>query len=111
MQNEPLVSVITPAYNAEKYIEETIKSVMNQEYQNWEHLIVLDWNSKDRTATIVKELAEKDPRIKLITSPNAMGAANNRNIALETAKGDYIACLDADDIWTADKLKKQIEFM
>jgi teichuronic acid biosynthesis glycosyltransferase TuaG len=111
MQNEPLVSVITPAYNAERFIEETMKSVINQQYKNWEHLIVLDCNSKDRTGEIIKIYSEKDPRIKLVTSPKAKGAANNRNVALEIAKGDYIACLDADDLWTPDKLKKQIGFM
>jgi len=111
MQNQPLVSVITPAYNAERYIEDTIRSVINQQYQNWEHLIVLDCNSKDSTGEIVKRFSEKDPRIKLITSPHAKGAANNRNVALEIARGEYIACLDADDLWTPDKLEKQISFM
>lgn len=111
MQNQPLVTVITPAYNAERFIEDTIKSVINQQYQNWEHLIVLDCNSKDSTGELVKKYSNLDSRIKLVTSPKALGAANNRNVALEIAKGEYIACLDADDLWTPDKLIKQIEFM
>jgi teichuronic acid biosynthesis glycosyltransferase TuaG len=111
MSNEPLISVITPAYNAEKFIEETIKSVQSQQYQNWEQLIVLDSNTSDRTQEIVSRFAAKDPRIKLITSPLAKGAPNNRNLALETARGEYVACLDADDIWTPDKLQKQVKFM
>ncbi len=111
MQDHPLISVITPAFNAEKYIEDTIKSVLNQSYENWEHLIVLDCNSKDNTAEIVKNYSQKYPRIKLITSPLAIGASNNRNLGLTSAKGTYIAFLDADDLWTPDKLQKQISFM
>lgn len=111
MQHEPLVSVITPAYNAARFIDETIKSVINQQYSNWEHLIVVDCNSSDETAEIVKNYSEKDPRIKFITSLLAKGTTNNRNLALEAAKGDYVAFLDADDLWTADKLNKQIQFM
>ena len=66
-----LVSVITPAYNAEKFIEETVNSVINQQYQNWEHLIVIDCNSKDSTEEIVKKYSQKDSRIKMIKSPRA----------------------------------------
>ena len=111
MKNEPLVSIITPAYNAERFIEDTIKSVINQHYQNWEHLIVLDCNSKDSTGELVKKYSNLDSRIKLITSPLAKGAANNRNVALEQANGEYVAFLDADDLWATDKLSKQIRFM
>lgn len=111
MQDQPLISVITPAFNAEKYIEDTIKSVLSQSYQNWEHLIVLDCNSKDRTEEIIKQYSLKDPRIKLITSPQAIGASNNRNLALDAAKGEYVAFLDSDDLWTPDKLSKQVAFM
>ncbi len=105
------VSIVTPAYNAEKFIDETINSVINQQYKEWEHLIVIDCNSKDNTREIVKKYSEKDARIKMIESPRAKGAAANRNIALELAEGEYIAFLDADDLWTPDKLFKQVAFM
>ncbi len=111
MITEPLVSIITPAYNAERFIEKTIKSVLAQSYQNWEHLIVIDVNSKDTTFEIVKKYSVQDPRVKLLTSPQAKGAAANRNIALEKSAGDYTAFIDADDLWTPDKLEKQITFM
>ncbi|MGZ3691817.1 MAG: glycosyltransferase family 2 protein [Pseudobdellovibrio sp.] len=106
-----LVSIVTPAYNAEKFIDETINSVINQQYQMWEHLIVIDCNSKDRTKEIVQKYSEKDTRIKMIESPRAKGAAANRNLALELAEGEFIAFLDADDLWTPDKLSKQVTFM
>ncbi len=111
MLNKPLVSIITPAYNAERFIGETIESVLNQTYLNWEHLVVVDRNSKDSTLEIVRDYSKKDPRIKCITSEKAKGAAANRNLALEIAQGDFIACLDADDLWQNDKLEIQISFM
>lgn len=111
MKQEPLVSVITPAYNADRFIADTIQSVISQQYQNWEHLIVVDCNSKDKTEEIIRQYATQDSRIKLIKSPDAKGAAANRNIALEASRGSYIAFIDADDLWTPDKLSKQISFM
>lgn len=111
MSQQPLVSIITPAYNAERFIQDTIQSVIDQSYKNWEHLIVIDCNSKDSTEQIVRHFAEQDSRIQCITSPNAKGAAANRNIALSQARGEYVAFIDADDLWTPDKLEKQITFM
>ena len=111
MSEEPLVSIITPAYNAERFIESTMKSVIEQSYKNWEHLIVLDQNSKDQTPHLVKKYSAVDSRVKLITSSLAFGAAANRNIALEQARGEYIAFIDADDLWAPDKLEKQLRFM
>ena len=105
-----LVSIIIPAYNAADYIAETIESVFNQTYINWEMLIVNDC-SQDNTAEIVQSYAVKDKRIKLINLKQNSGAAVARNTAMQNAKGRYIAFLDSDDLWKKEKLQKQIEFM
>ena len=105
-----LVSVITPAYNCAKTIEDTIRSVQKQTYTDWEMLIVDDC-SKDNTVEIVKAYAEKDDRIKLICLNKNSGSAVARNTAINHAKGKYIALLDSDDLWKAEKLEKQLAFM
>lgn len=107
---EPLVSIITPAYNSEKFISETIKSVIAQTYKNWE-MIIVDDCSDDRTCQIVNSWVEKDKRIKFIRKKINSGAANSRNVALENSKGRFIAYLDADDLWYPNKLSKQVKFM
>lgn len=103
------VSVITPAYNASKYIASTIESVQSQTHKNWEMLIVDD-GSKDSTADIVRKYADKDKRIRLISQKNA-GSAAARNNALRNAEGKYICFLDADDLWDKDFLDSQIKFL
>ncbi len=105
-----LVSVITPSYNAEKFISATIESVRTQTYTNWE-MIIVDDCSKDTTREILKEYAELDPRIKPIFLEENSGAAVARNTALKAAQGDYVAFLDSDDLWVLDKLEKQLAFM
>lgn len=110
MTTEDLVSIITPAWNSEKYIFETIKSVQNQTYKNWE-ILVIDDCSTDRTADIVNELSNSDHRIKYIRQKINLGAGHARNTALQKARGKYIAYLDSDDIWKSQKLSKQISFM
>lgn len=105
-----LVSVIMPAYNCERYICEAIESVMNQEYAQWE-LIAVDDCSTDGTKKVIERYVQNDPRIRLISLKGNKGAANARNIAVEAAKGAYIAFLDSDDCWVKAKLKKQISFM
>jgi len=105
---ENLVSIITPVYNSEKYIGDTIKSVLEQTYPKWEMLIADDC-SEDNTKNIVKQFL--DPRIKYFKLEKNSGAAIARNKALEKSKGKYIAFLDADDMWKSDKLKKQMDFM
>ena len=105
-----LVSIITPTYNAEKFITETLKSVQNQTYQNWE-MILVDDASTDKTVNIIADFAEKDSRIKLFKLEKNSGNGFARNIALEKAVGKYIAYLDADDLWFANKLEKQIGFL
>lgn len=110
MKNEPLVSVVTPLYNAEKYISKTIESIINQEYSHLEILIVNDC-SNDKGPEIVKEYQNHDERIKLINLENNSGAAVARNVGIENSKGDFIAFIDSDDIWEKAKLKEQISFM
>lgn len=110
MSDQGLVSIITPAYNCEKYIIETIESVLAQTYMNWEMIIVNDV-SKDNTEEIIKEYIEKDMRIKLINLKENSGAAVARNTAIGIAKGRFIAFLDSDDRWKKDKLEKQLKFM
>lgn len=109
--NNILVTVIIPLYNAEKYISETIKSVINQTYQNWE-MIVVDDCSTDSSRDIVKNFEDQDSRIKLIQSTvNFGGPALPRNIGIENAKGTYIAFLDADDVWMPHKIEEQLNFV
>lgn len=103
-----LVSIITPAYNAENYIYKTIQSVKNQTYKNWE-MIIVDDHSSDNTVKKINKL--KDSRIKIIELNENAGAANARNRGIEIARGEFMAFLDSDDLWTKDKLSSQIAFM
>jgi teichuronic acid biosynthesis glycosyltransferase TuaG len=107
---DKLVSIITPMYNSEKFIRDTIKSVLNQTYPYWEMLIVDDC-SKDKSVEIVEEFLKKDKRIKLIKLSKRSGPAIARNVAIREAKGRFIAFLDSDDLWKPQKLEKQVEFM
>ena len=108
--NEELVSIIMPAYNCEKFIEQTINSVLNQSHANWE-LIIVDDCSTDDSAKIIKKYAVQDKRIRYFKNNRNSGAAVSRNKAIEQATGRFFAFLDSDDLWREDKLKKQIEFM
>ena len=107
---DDLVSIIMPAYNAEKYIEEAIQSVLKQTYTNWELIIVNDC-STDKTEQIIKKYQEQDQRIRLCSLTKNQGVANARNTAIKNAVGRYLAFLDSDDIWLHEKLEKQIDFM
>ncbi|MGF6989674.1 teichuronic acid biosynthesis glycosyltransferase TuaG [Lachnospiraceae bacterium PM6-15] len=107
---QDLVSILTPSYNCEKYIMDTIQSVKNQTYQNWE-MIIVDDGSTDCTLDIVKQVSEGDSRIKLLCQNENCGAAKARNQSLLVAQGRYVAYLDADDKWKPQKLEKQIQFM
>ena len=93
-----LVSIITPMYNSEKFIEATIKSVLNQTYQEWEMLIIDDC-STDNSPNIVKSYMQQDSRIKCIKTETNKGVSNARNLALSKATGQFIAFLDSDDQW------------
>lgn len=110
MEKEPLVSVIIPLYNTEKYISQTIESVINQKYNNWELIIINDC-STDKGPEIVKKYQNQDERIKLINLEKNSGAAIARNVGIENAKGEFVAFIDSDDIWEKNKLKEQISFM
>lgn len=104
------VSVIVPNYNCEKFIGETISSVIAQTYSDWELLIVDDC-STDNSAEIIKEYCDRDDRIKLFVNETNSGAAASRNYAMREATGRWIAFLDSDDLWLPDKLEKQLSFM
>ena len=109
MTNE-LVSIIMPSYNCGQYVEESLRSVQAQTYQNWE-LIFVDDCSTDDTIQIINSFRADDKRIRLFQNKTNLGAAMSRNHALQEAKGRWIAFLDSDDLWEPTKLEKQIAFM
>jgi len=109
--NELLVSIVMPAYNASKTVANSVMSVQEQSYKNWELLIVDDCSTDD-TVFIVRGFSKNDARIKLISlTENSGGPAYPRNVAIKQATGEFIAFLDADDEWLPEKLEKQIAFM
>ncbi len=105
-EKHPLVSVVVPVYNAEAFVEETIRSVLRQTYDNFE-VIVVDDGSKDRTREIVERTAKEDRRVTYVFQKNA-GQSAARNTAIRNAKGKYIAFLDADDLFLPRKLELQV---
>ena len=107
---ETLVSIITPTYNSEKYIAQTIRSVQSQSYSNWEMIIVDDCSS-DKTESIIMDFINNDSRISFYQLQKNSGAGVARNQAVDLAKGRYIAFLDSDDLWKPEKLQKQITFL
>lgn len=102
------VSVIVPVYNAQRCIADTIMSVINQTYNNWE-LWLVDDGSSDESVAIMKQY-ESD-KIHVVANEQGKGAADARNYGVKCALGRYIAYLDADDLWSTDKLEKQLDFM
>lgn len=110
MQDYGLVSIITPSWNCGRFVEETLRSIQAQTYQNWEVLFQDDCSSDD-TKEIVARLAAEDGRIKYECNSQNSGAAITRNNALRRAEGKWVAFLDSDDLWSPDKLEKQVEFM
>lgn len=110
MNNNKLVSIIMPSYNCERYIEASIRSVQAQTYQEWELLVVDDYNT-DGSLEKVEAMQREDSRIRLLRQERRSGAAIARNRALREAKGRWIAFLDSDDQWEPEKLEKQIAFM
>lgn len=107
---QPLVSIITPTYNAENFIEATMQSVLAQSYANWE-MIIIDDASSDTTVELLKKYQKADARFCHYVLKENSGAGVARNTAIEKATGKYIAFLDADDLWYPEKLSKQIAFM
>lgn len=105
-----LVSIITPVFNAEKYLPETIESVLKQTYTDWELLLVDDCSS-DSSARIIDEYVRQDERIKYLKNEKNLGPALSRDRAVQVAKGRFIAFLDSDDVWMPIKLERQISAM
>lgn len=108
IQAQPLVTVIMPAYNAEKYIAAAISSVLSQSYGELE-LLVIDDCSSDKSVEIAESFGQSDPRVKVLRNARNVGVARTRNRGLDMARGEWIALLDSDDIWRQDKLEKQLE--
>ncbi|BBG60528.1 glycosyltransferase family 2 protein [Providencia rustigianii] len=105
---KPYISIIMPCYNSSLYIRETIESVLNQKYTNYE-LIIVDDCSTDNTVEIIQSYT--DARIKLIPTSQNGGAGKARNLGLKNASFDFIAFIDADDIWDIEKLDYQVKFL
>lgn len=109
--NPSRVSIICPVYNVEKYLEDTIKSVLSQTYPHWELLLIIDANSSDASRSLAHKWSSQDPRILVLESNSQKGVATNRNQGILKSTGDYIAFLDSDDLWLPQKLEKQVLFM
>lgn len=107
MKKLPLISVIIPVYNAEKYIEETLLSVLNQTYKNWECIVVND-GSTDNTPNIIDEWIKKDERFRIFHKTNE-GLSITRNFGITRANADYVAFLDSDDIWMPHHLSSLVK--
>ena len=110
--HQPLISIVTPVYNGEKFFVDTINTVCNQTYTNWEWIIVDD-KSSDKTRGVVNGAIRdnKGRLIRLIELDKNSGAAKARNVGTKEAKGEYLCFLDADDLWEPTKLEKQLKFM
>lgn len=107
---KPLLSVITPVYNREKYLTECIESILNQTFKDFE-FIIIDDHSTDRTLNIIKDYELKDTRIKIISNELNIGATKSFNKGLKISVGKYIARMDSDDISMPDRFQKQIDLM
>lgn len=107
---KPAVSVITTVYNCEKYISQSVESILDQNFKDLEYIIVDD-GSSDSTLSIIKDHAGRDPRLIIIENTENLGRVISLNKALERSSGKYIAIQDADDVSLPDRLKKQVEFM
>ena len=105
-----LVSIITPCYNSDSFLEETILSVISQTYNNWE-LILVDDVSSDNTRDIIRKYSNQDTRIRYVFLQKNTGVSNARNQGILNANGRYLAFLDSDDLWMPEKLELQLSFM
>ena len=110
MTSKVLVSIITPTYNSEDYVDATIQSVCDQTFTDWE-LVVVDDCSTDSTVERVRVWQKADSRIKLLCNPENLGPGPTRNRAMQASEGRYIAFLDSDDIWLPNKLTVQLAAM
>ena len=107
MNKKSLVSILMNCHNGEQFLEESLRSIIDQTYQNWE-LIFWDNNSLDNSKKILKGF--KDKRIKYFKSQKFQNLYHSRNLAIKKAKGKYVGFLDVDDLWEKNKLKKQIKY-
>ena len=105
--DEPLVSVVMPAYNAERFVGEAVSSVLSQSYGNWE-LLVVDDASTDASRDVVARTIVGEPRARLVANGKNLGVARTRNRGVAMASGRYVALLDADDYWLPGKLEAQV---
>ena len=104
---QPLITVVMPNYNGHRFVEQAIDSVLHQTYPNFE-LLVVDDCSKDNSLQLIQQKAQSDDRIRVIALEHNAGVANARNVGIKEAKGEFIALLDNDDLWTEDKLERQL---
>lgn len=105
-----LISIVVPVYNASRFLDETIKTVLDQTYEDWE-LVFIDDCSTDNSQEIIKQYMKKDKRIKYFRQEQNGGPALARNKGIDESKGNFLCFLDADDLWDKDKLEKQLNFM
>src|SRR5215211_6343875 len=113
VSTKPLVSVVIPFLNAERFIQEAIESVFAQTYDNWE-LLLVDDGSNDGSTRIALEYAERNSgRVRYLQHPGHRnrGVSASRNLGISSARGEYIAFLDADDVWLPHKLEQQVEIL
>lgn len=108
--HKPVVSVVMPVYNGERFVESSIRSVLAQTFVDWE-LVVVDDASDDASPQIVRRFAKQDERIRLVQLERNGGAAVARNAAIDLSRGRYLAFLDGDDLWVPHKLERQVAFM
>lgn len=107
----PIVSIVVPCFNCARFVSETVQSVLSQDYQDWE-LLLVDDRSTDDSLSILQKFASQDPRIRVIAlEKNSGGPATPRNRGVAMAKGQYVAFLDSDDIWPRNKLSYQLKQM
>lgn len=106
----PRISVLMPVYNAERYLRESVESVLKQSYDDFE-LIIVDDGSKDNSLSIAQEFARQDHRIRIFVNQQNLGVAKTRNRAIREAQGEYIACLDNDDVALPTRLAEQFHFL
>lgn len=104
---QPFITVVMPNYNGHRFVDQAIDSVLSQTYKNFE-LLVVDDCSKDDSLSLIQQKAQSDNRIRVIALEHNAGVANARNVGIKEAKGEYIALLDNDDLWTKDKLERQL---
>lgn len=107
----PRISVVMPAYNSEKYIGEAIESILNQTFTDFELLVLNDSPNNKELEKIVKDYAKKDKRVKYMKNPKNLGVTESRNKLLKACTGEFIACMDSDDISMPTRFQKQIEYM